>query len=353
MLQAEGISPAVQVNNVAGAGGTVGLAQFVSLAADDPSQLIVGGYVMVGAILTNGSPVSMADVTPIARLTDEADAIVVPVDSPIKTIKDLVEMMKADPGAVNWAGGSAGGVDHITVGLLAKAAGVDPIKINYVAFSGGGEALAAILGNQVSAGISGVGELESSTRNQGLGRHLSGGAGVSDSAGHRGRQHDGILERHRSGAMTQPMTKRRPDGAAFAIAAFLAGFGGLLIWDASRIVNKGGNAGVGPGDFPKVVGFVLVGLAVWTVIAGLRGPLAEKPGHRAARRADPAGADAATGAGQAVGLYGRVWLAVRLYRGGVGLSQMACHGAGRADAGVSGPCGVRPGVAVASAAGTD
>lgn len=158
VLQAEGISDAVQVQNVPGAGGTVGLAQFAASAAGDPKQLIVGGYVMVGAILTNASPVSLADVTPIARLTGEAEAIVVPAASEIKTIQDLVEKMKADPGAVSWAGGSAGGVDHITVGLLAKAAGVDPTKINYVAFSGGGEALAAILGNQVTAGISGVGE---------------------------------------------------------------------------------------------------------------------------------------------------------------------------------------------------
>lgn len=158
VFQAEAISGNVQVQNVPGAGGTVGLAQFASSASGDPSQLIVGGYVMVGAILTNGSPVSLADVTPIARLTGEAVAIAVPTDSPIQTINELVDMMKADPGAVSWAGGSAGGVDHITVGLLAKAAGVDPTKINYVAFSGGGEALAAILGGQVTAGISGVGE---------------------------------------------------------------------------------------------------------------------------------------------------------------------------------------------------
>ncbi len=157
VMGAEGIGSA-QVQNVPGAGGTVGLAQFVASAAGDPKQLIVGGYVMVGAILTNASPVSLADVTPIARLTGEAVAIAVPAASELQTIGDLVEKMKADPGSVSWAGGSAGGVDHITVGLLAKAAGIDPTKINYVAFSGGGEALAAILGNQVTAGISGVGE---------------------------------------------------------------------------------------------------------------------------------------------------------------------------------------------------
>lgn len=158
VMQAEGISGSVQVQNVPGAGGTVGLAQFASTASGDASQLIVGGYVMVGAILTNASPVTLADVTPIARLTGEAVGIAVSAASPIQNINELVEMMKADPGAVSWAGGSAGGVDHITVGLLAKAAGVDPTKINYVAFSGGGEALAAILGNQVTVGISGVGE---------------------------------------------------------------------------------------------------------------------------------------------------------------------------------------------------
>lgn len=158
VLLAEGISSAVQVQNVPGAGGTTGLAQFASTTAGDASQLIVGGYVMVGAILTNEAPVTLADVTPIARLTGEAVGIAVSASSPIQNINELVEMMKADPGSVSWAGGSAGGVDHVTVGLLAKAAGIDPTRINYVAFSGGGEALAAVLGNQVTVGISGVGE---------------------------------------------------------------------------------------------------------------------------------------------------------------------------------------------------
>lgn len=157
-LQDEKISENVQVNNVPGAGGTIGLAQFVNQASGDPTQLIVGGYVMVGAILTNASPVTLDQVTPIARLTGEYEAIVVPAASEIKDMAGLVEKLKADPGSVSWAGGSAGGTDHITAGLIAKAAGVDPTKVNYIAFSGGGEALAAILGNQVTVGISGYGE---------------------------------------------------------------------------------------------------------------------------------------------------------------------------------------------------
>jgi putative tricarboxylic transport membrane protein len=151
----------VQVTNVPGAGGTIGLAQLVNSSKGDAHQLMVNGYVMVGAILTNKSPVTLEQTTPIARLTAEYEAIVVPAESPIKSVKDLAAAIKADPGKVTWAGGSAGGVDHIAAALFAKAAGADPTKINYVPFSGGGEALAAILGGKVTAGISGYGEFES------------------------------------------------------------------------------------------------------------------------------------------------------------------------------------------------
>lgn len=160
VMQSEGVSGNVQVMNVPGAGGTIGLAQFASQQKGNPNALIVGGYVMVGAILTNQSPVTLADVTPIARLTGEYEAIVVPANSEIQNIDQLVEKLKADPGSVSWAGGSAGGVDHIGAGLIAKAAGVDPTKINYIAYSGGGEALAAILGGQVTVGISSYGEFQ-------------------------------------------------------------------------------------------------------------------------------------------------------------------------------------------------
>ncbi|MBE0580161.1 tripartite tricarboxylate transporter substrate binding protein [Devosia sp.] len=157
-MQAEGISGNVQVTNVPGAGGTIGLAQFVNQYTGNPNALIVGGYVMVGAVLTNASPVSLANVTPIARLTGESDVIVVPANSELQSLDDLVAMLKADPGSVSWAGGSAGGVDHIAAGLIAKAVGVDPTAVNYIAYSGGGEALAAVLGGQVTVGISGAGE---------------------------------------------------------------------------------------------------------------------------------------------------------------------------------------------------
>jgi putative tricarboxylic transport membrane protein len=160
-LTQSGLVKSVQVTNVPGAGGSIGIVQFVNGAKGDGKQLMVNGYVMVGAILTNKSPVGLDQTTPIARLTAEYEAIVVPTDSPIKTAKDLAAAIKADPAKVTWAGGSAGGVDHIAAALFAKAAGADATKINYVPFSGGGEALAAILGGKVTAGISGYGEFES------------------------------------------------------------------------------------------------------------------------------------------------------------------------------------------------
>jgi putative tricarboxylic transport membrane protein len=150
----------VQVFNVAGAGGTVGLAQFINDARGDPHQLMVGGLVMVGAIQTNKSPVNLTQVTPIALLTAEAEAIAVASNSKYQTLQQLVDDFKADPTAISWGGGSAGGTDHILVGLIAKAASVDPAKINYIAYSGGGEAKAAILSGAVTAGVSGISEFK-------------------------------------------------------------------------------------------------------------------------------------------------------------------------------------------------
>ena len=161
VMTATGAAKSVQVVNVPGAGGTVGLAQFVNQAKGDGNQLMVMGITMVGAVLTNKSPVTLESVTPIARLTADQLVIVVPATSPHKTIKDLAAAVKADTSKVVWAGGSAGGADHILAGLVVKAAGGDATKLNYVPFSGGGEALAEMLGGRVTAGISGYNEFES------------------------------------------------------------------------------------------------------------------------------------------------------------------------------------------------
>ncbi|HYD94952.1 MAG TPA: tripartite tricarboxylate transporter substrate-binding protein [Noviherbaspirillum sp.] len=161
VMVATGAAKNVQVVNVPGAGGTVGLAQFVNNASGDGNQMMTMGITMLGAVLTNKSPVTLDSVTPIARLTADPLVVVVPANSPHKSIKDLAAALKADTSKVVWAGGSAGGADHILAGLIAKAAGGDASKLNYVPFSGGGEALAEMLGGRVAAGISGYNEFES------------------------------------------------------------------------------------------------------------------------------------------------------------------------------------------------
>lgn len=150
----------MQFENVGGAGGMVGLPRFVSQRKGQGNALMVGGSVMVGAGLANKSPVTIKDVTPLARLTEEAGVIVVPAGGKIKTWNELVAALKANPKAVSFAGGSAGGTDHLILGLLIKALGGNAKDAAYVAFAGGGPATAAILGNQVAAGISGYSEFE-------------------------------------------------------------------------------------------------------------------------------------------------------------------------------------------------
>ncbi|MFL6797771.1 MAG: tripartite tricarboxylate transporter substrate binding protein [Xanthobacteraceae bacterium] len=148
----------VQITNVGGAGGTVGLPQFLNQWKGQGNALMVAGMVMVGSIIANKSPLRLATATPIARLTGEFLALVVPAQSSIKTSKEFAEALKADPTKVPVAGGSAGGSDHILLGMIAKTLGLAPAKMSYVAFAGGGPATAALLGNQVAAGISGYGE---------------------------------------------------------------------------------------------------------------------------------------------------------------------------------------------------
>jgi putative tricarboxylic transport membrane protein len=153
------VTGSVRLTNRGGAGGTIGLAEFAK-AKGEGGSLMVMGLVMVGAILTNKSPVTLASVTPIARLTSEYEVIAVPASSPFKTLKDFTEALKKDAGAVSITGGSRGGSDHILAALIAESVGVPGSKVNYVAYAGGGEAVAALLGAQVAAGISGWDEFQ-------------------------------------------------------------------------------------------------------------------------------------------------------------------------------------------------
>jgi len=159
VLEQNRLVNAAKVINIAGAGGTIGLAQFVDSNKGDGNALMAMGLIMVGAILTNQSPVTLRQVTPIARLTGEYEVLVVPAASPFKNLGDFLKAWKQEPGKYAIAGGSAGGTDHMLAGLLAKAAGIDVSKVNYVPHSGGGESIASLVGNHLPVGINGLAEL--------------------------------------------------------------------------------------------------------------------------------------------------------------------------------------------------
>ncbi|MFC9339087.1 Bug family tripartite tricarboxylate transporter substrate binding protein [Streptomyces sp. NPDC057020] len=148
----------IEVFNLPGAGGTVGLTRLVGERGNGRLAMSMGLGV-VGAVHTNETPRTLADTTPIARLTEEQDIVVVGKDSPYKTIGELLTAWKANPGKLPVGGGSSpGGPDHLAPMLMAQAAGIAPKEVNYVPFDGGGELLASILGDKVAFGVSGVGE---------------------------------------------------------------------------------------------------------------------------------------------------------------------------------------------------
>ncbi len=152
------VAEGVEVFNLAGAGGTVGLSRTVSEEGNGKLMMMMGLGV-VGAQYTNGSEATLDQTTPIAKLIEESGAIVVAKDSPYQTIEELVTAWKADPGAMAVGGGSSpGGPDHLLPMQLAQTVGIDPKAVNFISYDGGGDLLPAILGGKIAFGASGFGE---------------------------------------------------------------------------------------------------------------------------------------------------------------------------------------------------
>jgi putative tricarboxylic transport membrane protein len=166
-LQADELARSVEVKNVPGASGTVALAQ-VAPQKGKSDLLIASGLAMMSGVITNGTDVTLDDLTPIARLVGEYEVIVVPKSVPYNTADELFAAIKADPKSVAIAGGSAGSADHIFIGLLAQHYGVKPADVNYVPYSGGGEATTALLGGKVQAGVAGLNEFAEQIKNGNL-----------------------------------------------------------------------------------------------------------------------------------------------------------------------------------------
>ncbi len=148
----------VNYENKGGAAGALGLAPFLVSAKGDAHQMMVMGAVMLGGLITSRSPLNLMQATPLARLTSEYNVFVLPANSPFKSMKEVIEQLKKDPGSVKWGGGSRGSTEHIAAAMIAREVGVDPSKINYVAFRGGGESIAAVLGGNVTLGGAGLSE---------------------------------------------------------------------------------------------------------------------------------------------------------------------------------------------------
>ena len=156
--QANALTGTSEVLNIEGAGGTIGLARVVNQPGDT-NTLLLTGTTMLGAVEINGSPATVQDTTPIAKITEDFDAVVVPADSPLRTTTDLMSHWRADPGAVTVGGGSIGSLDHLLAGSLAGVAGVGPSDLNYIAHSGGGEMVASLLGGHLDVGFANTNEV--------------------------------------------------------------------------------------------------------------------------------------------------------------------------------------------------
>lgn len=156
-MRAQKVVNNAQVVNIPGAGGTIGLGRYSTMEGQ-ADTLMATGTVMVGAIALNASPVTLEDVRPIARISEEYDVIVVPADSPYQSMDDLVADWKQDPQAFPWTGGSAGGLDHLIVADLALKNDIGPEGITYIPKAGGAEAIQVLTSGGARAAVSGYNE---------------------------------------------------------------------------------------------------------------------------------------------------------------------------------------------------
>ena len=154
-----------EVSNVIGASGTVAMQRLLNEeGAED--LIMTMGLGVVGAVYTNKSDATPTRMTPIARLIEEQEGVVVPADSPYQTIEDLVEAWQADPGSINVGGGSSpGGPDHLFPMQLAAEVEIDPNDVSYISYDGGGPLIAALLGEKIDVGVSGLGEFSGQIEN--------------------------------------------------------------------------------------------------------------------------------------------------------------------------------------------
>lgn len=163
-MQEAGVAGDVSYTQLPGAAGALGLARFITGAKGDPDALLVMGAVMLGGIIIRRPPVNLSQITAIARVAREYNVFALPAASPLRTMADVIAQLRKDPASVTWAGGSRGSTEHIAAAMVARAAGVDPARLNYIAFAGGGEAAAALVAGRTTIGGSGYSEFAEAIR---------------------------------------------------------------------------------------------------------------------------------------------------------------------------------------------
>ncbi|WP_186728765.1 hypothetical protein [Sphingomonas panacisoli] len=136
-LEREGLVGQVSIVRYPGAGGLIGLSQFVSRHRGEDDVLLIGGLVMLGAAVRDEAAVTLRDVTPIARLTGEWSLLAVRQDSPIRTVADLKVALKRDPAALRWLGGALGGPDQGLVWQIAEQLRIPLDEVTYFGRAGG------------------------------------------------------------------------------------------------------------------------------------------------------------------------------------------------------------------------
>lgn len=154
------VSVPITVTNMPGGSGVVALAHVITRLRGNASTLIAVSPATSLQIVNKATQYSYKDVTPIASLIADFGVLVVRKDSTFNDFRTLIRVLRQDPGAVTVAGGSApGSLDHIILAVAVKSGGVDPTKVRYLPFQGGGEAMAALLGGSASVLTTGASEV--------------------------------------------------------------------------------------------------------------------------------------------------------------------------------------------------
>jgi putative tricarboxylic transport membrane protein len=164
-LVSSGLVDEAEYENKGGKGGTLGLAYYVEKYNNDSNTFLIGGSVMVGALVLQKLAVDMSAIRPLARLTSDFLVMVVAAKSPYKTLADLTASMKTNLKGIPVAGGSSGGIDHIFAGAFARSVGANPEELNYLPFTSGVDVVSAVISGKAAVGISGYSEFSTQLAN--------------------------------------------------------------------------------------------------------------------------------------------------------------------------------------------